>query len=88
MLGIKLISIPPDERGMVQPNKVKAAVTANTVMIAGIAGTTDLGSIDPIAELSEIASSKNIHLHVDASFGGFVIPFLNDLGYTDRKSVV
>jgi len=81
MLGIKLISIPTDERGRAQPHSVKAAITANTVTIVGIAGTTNLGSVDPIEELSEIASSNNIHLHVDASFGGFVIPFLNDLGY-------
>lgn len=81
MLGIKLISVPTDERGRVQASRVKAAITANTVMIAGIAGTTELGAIDPINELSEIAASHEIHLHIDASFGGFVIPFLNDLGY-------
>jgi len=81
MLGIKLISVPTDERGRVQAGRVKATITANTVMIAGIAGTTELGAIDPINELSEIAASHDIHLHIDASFGGFVIPFLNDLGY-------
>ena len=81
LLGIKLISIPTDERGRVQASRVKAAITANTAMIAGIAGTTELGAIDPISEMSEIAASHDVHLHIDASFGGFVIPFLNDLGY-------
>ncbi|MBM3897919.1 MAG: tyrosine decarboxylase MfnA [Thaumarchaeota archaeon] len=81
MLRVKLISIPTDEKGRVQASKVRAAITPNTIMIAGIAGTTELGAIDPIDELSEMAISHDVHLHVDASFGGFVIPFLKDLGY-------
>jgi tyrosine decarboxylase/aspartate 1-decarboxylase len=81
MLRVKLVSIPTDERGRVETGKVKAAITPNTVMIAGIAGSTELGAVDPIDELSEIATLHNVYLHVDASFGGFVIPFLKDLGY-------
>lgn len=54
-------------------------VNENTAMIVGIAGTTELGQIDPIKELAEL--SDDIHLHVDAAFGGFVIPFLEQLGY-------
>ena len=37
--------------------------------------------IDPIPELSEICQGENIFLHVDAAFGGFVIPFLKKLNY-------
>jgi len=46
--------------------------------IVGIAGCTELGSIDNIYELSKIAVENDILLHVDAAFGGFVIPFLDD----------
>ncbi|MBA2853352.1 tyrosine decarboxylase/aspartate 1-decarboxylase [Methanococcus maripaludis] len=46
--------------------------------IVGIAGCTELGSIDNICELSKIAVENDILLHVDAAFGGFVIPFLDD----------
>jgi tyrosine decarboxylase/aspartate 1-decarboxylase len=45
-----------------------------------MAGTTELGVIDPIEQLSAICQDK-VYLHVDAAFGGFVIPFLNELGY-------
>jgi len=37
--------------------------------------------IDPIGELSDIALENDIHLHVDAAFGGFSIPFLKEEGY-------
>jgi len=56
-------------------------ITKNTVSIVGVAGTTELGKIDPISELSKICLDSDIYLHVDAAFGGFLIPFLNDIGY-------
>jgi tyrosine decarboxylase/aspartate 1-decarboxylase len=43
----------------------------------GIAGSTEFGQIDPVGKLAEIALVNNLFLHVDAAFGGFVIPFLD-----------
>ena len=82
LLGVKLVKVAIDALGRVDAGKVRSSITPNTIMMLGIAGTTDLGVIDPITELSEIAEANNIHLHIDASFGGFVIPFLRELGYT------
>jgi tyrosine decarboxylase/aspartate 1-decarboxylase len=42
----------------------------------GIAGTTEFGQVDPIESLARLASERGIHMHVDAAFGGFVLPFL------------
>jgi tyrosine decarboxylase/aspartate 1-decarboxylase len=52
-----------------------------TAAVIGIAGSTELGTIDPIPELSDICSDEHIFLHVDAAFGGFVVPFLKELHY-------
>ncbi|WP_048058012.1 tyrosine decarboxylase MfnA [Methanothermococcus okinawensis] len=46
--------------------------------IVAIAGCTELGTIDNIKEISKIAEENKIYLHVDAAFGGFVIPFLEE----------
>jgi tyrosine decarboxylase/aspartate 1-decarboxylase len=81
LLGVKLVKILTDDMGRVDVKKIKPSITPNTIMMLGVAGTTDLGVMDPMAELSEIAEAENIPLHVDASFGGFVIPFLRELGY-------
>ena len=43
----------------------------------GIAGTTEFGQVDPIDDLAKLAVERGIHLHVDAAFGGFVLPFLD-----------
>ncbi len=85
LLGIKIVKVPVDEKFRALPQSIRKAITKNTISIISTAGTTYLGQIDPIAEMGEIAVDANLDFHVDAAFGGFVIPFLNDLGYTDCK---
>lgn len=40
------------------------------ICIVGIAGTTELGSIDPLEQIGMIAKKENIFFHVDAAWGG------------------
>ncbi|MCP8307660.1 MAG: tyrosine decarboxylase MfnA [archaeon] len=81
LLGLKLVKIELDENFQVNTKAVKEAINRNTIAIVGMAGSTELGVVDPISELSEIALDNGIYLHIDASFGGFVLPFLRDIGY-------
>ena len=81
MLGLKLVKVRLNEQFQVDVNAVKDAITSKTAAIVGIAGTTGLGIVDPIPELSEIAEAHGIHLHVDAAFGGFILPFLREMGF-------
>lgn len=81
MLNLKLVKIRLNNKFQMDINMTKKAITSKTVAIVGVAGTTDLGIIDPLNELSEIALNHNIYFHVDAAFGGFVLPFLKDLGF-------
>jgi len=81
MLGMKLIKVGLNEKFEVDVDAVRRRINSKTAAIVGVAGSTDLGVVDPIRELSEIALENNIYLHVDAAFGGFILPFLKDLGY-------
>lgn len=81
LLGMRLVKARVNERFQVDARSVEKAITPRTVAIVGIAGTTDLGVVDPIAELSEVALRHGLYLHVDAAFGGFVLPFLKNLGF-------
>ncbi len=81
MLCLKLREAKLDENYRVDIESVKELISDNTVAVVGIAGTTELGVIDPIEELSKLCKKQGIYLHVDAAFGGFSIPFLSYGGY-------
>jgi tyrosine decarboxylase/aspartate 1-decarboxylase len=81
LLNLKLIKVKLNRHFQMDVKAAEKAITSKTVAIVGLAGSTGLGVVDPIRELSEIASAHNICLHVDAAFGGFVLPFLKELGY-------
>ena len=81
LLNLKLVRVRLNSDYQVDVKAVEKAVSSKTLAIVGVAGTTELGVVDPISELSEIALKHDMCLHVDAAFGGFVLPFLRDLGY-------
>jgi len=81
LLNLKLIKVRLNSSYQMDVKAAEKAITSKTVAIVGLAGSTGLGVVDPIRGLSEIASAHNIYLHVDAAFGGFVLPFLKELGY-------
>ena len=81
MLGVKLVWAKLTEDYTVDVKDVENKITDNTIGIIGIAGTTGLGAVDDIPALSDLALEYGIPLHIDAAFGGFVIPFAKELGY-------
>lgn len=76
MLSLKAVELPL-ENYKIDVDRVEDYITDNTMAILAIAGTTELGLVDDINEISKIAKSNHIYLHVDAALGGFIIPFLN-----------
>ena len=80
--GIKMVHIPvsaPDFR--VDPKAVENRINANTVAIVGSAGNYPYGLIDPLEDLSDIALKHDIGFHVDGCLGGFILPWIEKLGY-------
>jgi tyrosine decarboxylase/aspartate 1-decarboxylase len=81
LMGIDTVTIPLDKNFVMDVSKVCKKISKKTAGIVGIAGSTELGTIDPIQDLSDICYDENIFLHIDAAFGGFVIPFMKKIGY-------
>ncbi|MDD5616812.1 MAG: tyrosine decarboxylase MfnA [Candidatus Methanoperedens sp.] len=77
LLDIEVRKADLDAEFKVDIGSVESLMDDNTAAIVGIAGSTEFGQIDPIDELAELANSHDIFLHVDAAFGGFVVPFLD-----------
>jgi tyrosine decarboxylase / aspartate 1-decarboxylase len=78
LLNLKPVYASLDSSFRVDPASVEKCVGKNTVAIVGTAGTAELGVVDPIEKLSLIAREHKLYLHVDAAFGGLVIPFLTN----------
>jgi tyrosine decarboxylase / aspartate 1-decarboxylase len=81
LMDIKIKTITLDNNYTIDISILKKKINKNTAAVVGIAGTTELGKIDPISEMSDICKDEHIFLHVDAAFGGFVVPFLKNPDY-------
>jgi glutamate/tyrosine decarboxylase-like PLP-dependent enzyme len=80
-LGIKLIHVPVTSEFEADVEAMRACITPNTVAVAGTAGTYPHGVVDPISKLSDLALEHKIGLHVDGCLGGFILPWIEKLGY-------
>jgi len=87
LLGVELRLVPTDERHRADLEAVRASVDDDTALVVGVAGTTEYGRVDPIPELGEIAASVDALLHVDAAWGGFVLPFTDYDWHFDHAAV-
>ena len=76
ILGIEMRGVPLSDDLRMDADAAAEQIDSNTIALVGIAGTTEYGMVDPIADLAKIAYQHNVFFHVDAAFGGMVIPFL------------
>ncbi len=76
MLGIAIRRAPLDDLLRADPSEMAALIDEDTIALVAVAGTTEFGQIDPIEEIGKLAQEQALYLHVDAAFGGFVIPFM------------
>jgi len=81
LMDIKLTYVPLNKDYTMDIQSLKKKINNKTAAVIGLAGSSELGTIDQIPEISDICNDQNIFLHIDAAFGGFVIPFLKELGY-------
>lgn len=77
LLCLEMRTVPLGRDFRMDADMAAEQVDDNTVCLVGIAGTTEYGMVDPIGKLSKIALAHDLFFHVDAAFGGMVIPFLD-----------
>ncbi|MGA2593855.1 MAG: aminotransferase class V-fold PLP-dependent enzyme [Bryobacteraceae bacterium] len=79
--GVKLVRVPVGPDLLADVDAMRAAINANTVALVGSAGNYPYGLIDPLERLSSLAVERGIGMHVDGCYGGFMLPWLERLGY-------
>ena len=81
---VELVRVPVDADFRVRADALAEACTDETIMVVGSAPTYPHGVIDPIADIAALALDRGILCHVDACMGGFLLPFLTELGRLDE----
>lgn len=65
--GFRVTYLPVDQHAMVDPDDVKKAITSKTILITIMHANNEVGTIQPIAEIGEIARKHGILFHTDAA---------------------
>jgi sphinganine-1-phosphate aldolase len=80
LFGYELIDVPVDPvTTQADVQFVRDHVSPRTGVIIASAGNYPYGTVDPISELSEIAVAHDIPMHIDGCFGGFILPWAEQL---------
>lgn len=78
--GFRITMLSVNESGIVDPGTVKKSITDDTILVSVMHVNNELGTIQPIGEISRILRERNIAFHTDAcqSFGKIEPDILNN----------
>lgn len=79
--GFTVSYVPVDERGMTRLEDIEKAIRPETILITVMHANNEVGTIQPISEISRLVKSRNIIMHTDAAQSVGKIPTnARDLG--------
>jgi cysteine desulfurase len=65
--GFRITHLPVDSYGLVDPKQVEKAITPQTILITIMHANNEVGTVEPIREIAEIAHQRGILVHTDAA---------------------
>lgn len=80
-LGAEVTFVPVDRYGSVDPQDIQKAITPRTILITVMHANNEVGTIQPIEEISKIAKERGIVFHTDAAQSvGKIVTKVDHLG--------
>jgi cysteine desulfurase len=80
-LGAEVTFVPVDRYGRVDPQDIQKAITPRTILITVMHANNEVGTIQPIEEISKIARERGIVFHTDAAQSvGKIVTKVDHLG--------
>jgi cysteine desulfurase len=65
--GIRLTVIPVNADGLVDPARIAAAITPQTILVSVMHANNEIGTIQPLAEIGQVTRDRGVLLHTDAA---------------------
>jgi glutamate/tyrosine decarboxylase-like PLP-dependent enzyme len=78
---VKAVRVPVDRQFRADVKAMAESCNDQTICIIASAPSFPQGVVDPVEQMGVVAATRKIGLHVDACLGGFMLPFLERLGY-------
>lgn len=72
--GFEVTRVPVNRHGIVNPDDIARAITPHTILISVMYANNEVGTIQPLAEIAQIARAKKIIFHTDAVQAGGYLP--------------
>ncbi|NHJ13658.1 MAG: selenide, water dikinase SelD [Candidatus Thorarchaeota archaeon] len=85
--GFRITMLPVDEYGLVSPETLKGAIDKDTILVTIMHANNEVGTIQPIAELADIAHKHGALFHTDAAQSVGKIEVAVDSLHADLLSV-
>lgn len=80
-LGFEYTAVGVDGTGQVDPDDIRNAITPNTILVTVMHANNEVGTIQPISDISRVCGEAGVWLHTDAAQSIGKIPVnVNDLG--------
>lgn len=76
--GFEITTLPVDQYGMVAPGDLQAAVRPDTLLVSVMHANNEVGTIQPIRELADLAHAAGALFHTDAAQSAGKIPVVVD----------
>jgi len=81
-MDFKITYLPVDGYGLVDPDTVKKAITDKTILISIMHANNEVGTIQPISEISQVAKEAGVYFHTDAvQTAGHIQPTSKNLAW-------
>jgi len=79
--GVDVTYVPVDSTGLVDPGDIAAAIRPQTVLVSVMHANNEVGTVQPIAEISRLTREAGVLLHSDAAQSVGKLPTkVDDLG--------
>ncbi len=72
--GFEVTVLPVDRGGVVDPDRVAAAIRADTVLVSIMWANNEVGTIQPVERIAELTQTRSIPFHVDAVQAAGTLP--------------